>query len=361
VYYDTNFLDGFLSSIGDMAPAFVIAHELGHHVSNLRGFVRPVHSQKQVELQADCFAGAWTADVDSRGLLETGDLEEAVRILVVGGDSANTWFLPNAHGTSAQRVAAATMGYQMGSSTCTAPDFLRTIPSAALSYSGSQFVEAPDHTDLDLGNTWTIEAWVAPMDPTVPTTQALISKGTWQTVGDAAYSLVRNFDGRLFVITSNGVSQSIVESSTTLVANAWNHLAVTFDNGTVTTYINGAVQSEAGAVVPINASGPLTFGRIGPSPSFLAVAPFTGLIDEVRMWNIVRSQTEIATTRNELVTPSEPGLVGYWRFNVGFEDVAYDATERGHNGRLGSLVGPDINDPQWDVGAPLPAASRSSR
>lgn len=120
---------------GDFAQAYVIAHEVGHHVQTLLGISQKVHSAKQgksvaianalsvkQELQADCFAGMWghAANVD-RNILEKGDLEEALTAATAIGDDrlqkdAGRAVVPDSftHGTSAQRVKWFTTGFNSG-------------------------------------------------------------------------------------------------------------------------------------------------------------------------------------------------------------------------------------------------------
>jgi hypothetical protein len=87
---------------GDFAQAYVLAHEVGHHVQNLLGISRQVRQAQarvsraeanalsvRVELQADCFAGVWAHHADRmRGLVETGDFQEALRAATAVGDDA---------------------------------------------------------------------------------------------------------------------------------------------------------------------------------------------------------------------------------------------------------------------------------
>ncbi|HXK57218.1 MAG TPA: neutral zinc metallopeptidase, partial [Gammaproteobacteria bacterium] len=110
---------------GDFAQAYVIAHEIGHHVQNLLGIsdkVQQVRKQLnraesnalsvKLELQADCLAGVWAHDADrTRQLLESGDVEEALNAASAIGDDrlqkqARGYVTPESftHGTSAQRV-----------------------------------------------------------------------------------------------------------------------------------------------------------------------------------------------------------------------------------------------------------------
>ncbi|MEL6184096.1 MAG: neutral zinc metallopeptidase, partial [Myxococcota bacterium] len=100
-YIDLSFfqtLSARLGAPGDFARAYVIAHEIGHHVQNLQGTSSKVHrapkSQQKgaqglsvrLELQADCFAGVWAHGTRQKGLLEAGDLEEAMNAAAAIGD-----------------------------------------------------------------------------------------------------------------------------------------------------------------------------------------------------------------------------------------------------------------------------------
>ncbi len=118
---------------GDFAQAYVIAHEIGHHVQNLTGVSSRVRSESQrnpgkanelsirQELQADCFAGAWAYSVYQAGLLESGDIEEALNAASAVGDdrvqsgagqviNQETW----THGSSEQRVKWFKKGFETG-------------------------------------------------------------------------------------------------------------------------------------------------------------------------------------------------------------------------------------------------------
>jgi uncharacterized protein len=131
VYLDLAFFDELrrrFGAPGDFAQAYVIAHELGHHVQNLSGLLRETSNGRQqipIELQADCLAGAWGRDARARGLLEVGDVDEALAAAAAVGDdtlqkkatghvSPETW----THGSSAQRKAAFQKGFDGGPQAC---------------------------------------------------------------------------------------------------------------------------------------------------------------------------------------------------------------------------------------------------
>ena len=138
VYIDLSFYDQLknqLGAPGDFAQAYVIAHEVGHHVQNLlgisgqvdqmRGRVSKVEYNKlsvKLELQADCFAGVWAHHADSqRQILEKGDVEEAMNAAAKIGDDAlqkaqTGQVVPDSftHGSSAQRQRWFKTGLQSG-------------------------------------------------------------------------------------------------------------------------------------------------------------------------------------------------------------------------------------------------------
>lgn len=120
---------------GDFAAAYVVAHEIGHHVQTLLGITRQVNARRQqaggaeanrlsvrLELQADCFAGVWAQHTDQRRhVLEAGDLDEALQAASAVGDDrlqkqARGYVVPDAftHGTSAQRVRWFKRGFERG-------------------------------------------------------------------------------------------------------------------------------------------------------------------------------------------------------------------------------------------------------
>ena len=127
VYIDLGFYDELarrFGAPGDFAQAYVIAHEVGHHVQNLSGNIGGGRSNREsvaVELQADCLAGVWARSAEGRGLLEVGDVDEALGAASAIGDDVlqrqsqgrvtpETW----THGSAAQRSAAWRRGYQGG-------------------------------------------------------------------------------------------------------------------------------------------------------------------------------------------------------------------------------------------------------
>lgn len=137
IYIDLSFYDELQNRFGapgDFAMAYVIAHEVGHHIQKLLGVsgkmetMRPQLSQEEynrysvmLELQADFYAGVWAHYVQGKGLLEKGDIEEALHAANAIGDDqlqkeAQGYVVPESftHGTSAQRMYWFKKGYDTG-------------------------------------------------------------------------------------------------------------------------------------------------------------------------------------------------------------------------------------------------------
>src|ERR1700760_1445004 len=136
VYLDTLFfkeMEAKYGVKGDFSQAYVVAHEFGHHIQNLTGVSTQVAQLSQqdpaqanglsirAELQADCYAGVWAHSTYTRGLLEPGDLDEALKAAATVGDdflqkSATGSVQPEqwTHGSSAQRQKWLKIGYDKG-------------------------------------------------------------------------------------------------------------------------------------------------------------------------------------------------------------------------------------------------------
>jgi predicted metalloprotease len=137
VYLDTSFfeeLDQRFGAPGDFAQAYVIAHEIGHHVQNLLGLSERVQGARQragraeanalsvrLELQADCYAGVWGHYAAQHDLLDPGDAEEGLRAAAAIGDDrlqrqSQGRVVPESftHGSSEQRMTWLRRGLQSG-------------------------------------------------------------------------------------------------------------------------------------------------------------------------------------------------------------------------------------------------------
>ena len=137
VYIDLSFYNELKTQFkapGDFAMAYVIAHEVGHHIQNELGIIAQMNEIRgkvskeeynkynvRLELQADYLAGVWANHVQGQNLLEEGDLEEALTAAIAGGDDriqmqSQGYVVPDSftHGTSEQRKRWFYKGYEAG-------------------------------------------------------------------------------------------------------------------------------------------------------------------------------------------------------------------------------------------------------
>lgn len=137
LYIDLAFYDELQNQFqapGDFAEAYVLAHEVGHHVQNLLGTLPKVDQARRaageeesnqisvrLELQADCYAGIWAHEAEAKGILEVGDIDEALRAAAAVGDDTiqqrtRGYVVPESfnHGTAEQRSRWFKRGYGEG-------------------------------------------------------------------------------------------------------------------------------------------------------------------------------------------------------------------------------------------------------
>ena len=137
LYIDLSFYEQLrkrFKAPGDFAMAYVVAHEVGHHVQNLLGYTQQVHNLRRrlpekeynkysvrLELQADYLAGVWAHHTNNKGLLNEGDIEEAINAAHAIGDDniqrqSQGYVVPDSftHGTSEQRMKYFRVGFETG-------------------------------------------------------------------------------------------------------------------------------------------------------------------------------------------------------------------------------------------------------
>jgi hypothetical protein len=172
-------------------------------------------------------------------------------------------------------------------------------------------------------------------------------------------------------LRSGKITTNLSSGVATVNNGTWHHIAITrnpatgqqifYVDGVQDAVNSGGTNSQSNSLALIvgsenGAGGPLTHA-------------FAGDLDELRLWNIVRSQSEIQANMSGALSGSEPGLMGYWNFNEGSGQIAHDKTSTQAHGQLGNSVNGDNYDPEWilvsypfnlSTPTPLPATPTST-
>jgi hypothetical protein len=210
----------------------------------------------------------------------------------------------------------------------------------ALQFDGSDYCVVPHFPELNFSTEYTIEAWVYPTSNR--DYARIVDKIESQCC--LQYSLLLH-QGRTG--TDMGVQETTgyirANGNVGVPLNQWSHVAVTYNGGEICFYVDG--QLDRCFTTGLTSLQPFTtdlnFGRRLMYDEFY----FIGIIDEIRMWNYARTQTQLFDYKNILMTGAEPGLVGYWRFDEGLGDVSTGLV--GNDCQLGSTAGNDSTDPTW--------------
>ncbi|MCL4704400.1 T9SS type A sorting domain-containing protein [bacterium] len=239
----------------------------------------------------------------------------------------------------------------------------------ALSFDGSDdFVLVPDlNNSLDL-TAFTLECWVQ-IKATGKIHELIVKDAFGEEPSvNSNYSFDVWSDQKLRIVFENeNQDNQEIFGETPLEVGKFYHVAATFNAQThaLSLYLNGVL--EAGPVVvngnPNRQNQPL---RIGTGYEGGPRTTTHGIIDEVRIWNIAKTQTQIQANMYTSLQGNEPGLVGYWRFDEGEGQAVHDASPFGNHGQRGHSPSADAADPVWvlanrnngngSCGIPLPAA-----
>ena len=185
----------------------------------------------------------------------------------------------------------------------------------------NDYILIPDDNQLDLTENYTIEAWIFPESFTW--LAGIVSK--YQTSGANGY-LLRLTDQSPY----NGLSFDEKKTSTGILnINQWYHIAAVNEQGDRTLYVNGVAIPLTGSSLNISSNNnPL---RIGSDYSSRF---FDGRIDEVRIWNVPKTQAEINENMEQELSGSELNLIAYYTFNEGSGDTLFDNSINSHHGVL---------------------------
>ncbi len=202
---------------------------------------------------------------------------------------------------------------------------------------------------LDFSGPFTLEAWVL-LEPGAtghpPTWDTDIVAKVGGIAGNNGYELAYGVDENpdelacLFNTGGNVWPQYKLSRPVDDIHGCWMHLAGTYDGDTLAVYRNGnSLGSQSvGSQTIADSGSPLMIGANANNMNY-----WQGWIDEVRIWNVARTEAELRSTMYRSIGGTEPGLIGYWNFDTGFGgDVVHDLSSGGNNGALRNGV-------QWSM------------
>ncbi len=201
------------------------------------------------------------------------------------------------------------------------------------------FVQVGNDVSLEMTSTMTMEVWFQTISFS-NTRQIILNREGEYEVGIFPDGTIR------WAFANTDPGWGWFDTGHVVQLNEWTHVAVTFDNGTINTYVNGSL------IHTYNGSGAIGDGhvalddfRIGGRSNSPAGQYFEGSVGEVRIWNTVRTAGEISTNYDQLLTGNESGLVGNWRLREGSGTSVTDLSSSGNNGTLGG--GTPSQEPTW--------------
>ncbi len=230
----------------------------------------------------------------------------------------------------------------------------------ALQFDGSDDkIIVPHAESLEPTDEVTIECWAMPLAGSESESRLVRKTAPF----DAGYILAWQQTGNVVQLRLDdvgGSTQIIVQDPTSNSAylNTWHHFAGVYSasGGYARLYVDGVLVAEKPG------AGPLTYSAsdlyIGNGPT--SYETFSGVLDEIRIWNVARTESEIIANMHESLLGCEAGLVGYWRLDEGTGQHVADSSPFANDGQLGENAdaGGEASDPSWLASeAPLSTSS----
>ena len=206
----------------------------------------------------------------------------------------------------------------------------------ALDFDGSNdYIQIADDNSIDINNSITLSAWIYPTS--IANKDGILAKRTsTENSGDWALRFTSAAKLKLLIWDGNA-SNGSTSSNSSISLNTWTHISVTHDNSTNTTkfYINGLLDATSTSLSK-NLAGNNSNAYVGwdaqQGDKF-----FTGKIDEIRIWDDIRTQTEIKENMHTELSGSEDNLVAYYNFNDGSGTTSSDLTSNSNDGTLTNM------------------------
>ena len=214
----------------------------------------------------------------------------------------------------------------------------------ALSFDGlNDYVEIPDTTDFNFNQPLTVSGWLFLNDNV---NGGIVGQWGYGGLGGDAFMLALDNSHLRATLPKPGLYH--LYSNSEMKTNQWIHVAMVYDRSVLKLYIDGKL--DASGDISVNSVDSSQTVKIGLEDIMFNQKHYlNGIVDEVQIWNVARTQEEIQDNMHKPLLGDETGLVGYWRFDEGEGQITYDSSRNGNNGQLGSTPEIDHSDPNWVV------------
>ncbi|MBN1586435.1 MAG: LamG domain-containing protein, partial [Candidatus Omnitrophica bacterium] len=218
----------------------------------------------------------------------------------------------------------------------------------------AEYVNVPSSVSLKPADAVTVEAWVR-WDGVADTTMHRVVE---KDIGNKNYILwiYGSSNATMADVVGfgiNGVDDGggeYARADSGLSTGEWVHLAGTYDRtetgDTGFLYINGVLQTDT---ITVTATINQSDNALGIGTGSTGYT-WEGQLDEIRVWNVARTQQQIQDNMYKQIDPGSTGLVGYWRLDQGFGQNVPDISGNGNNGTLGATSAVGTDDPRWCAG-----------
>jgi len=213
----------------------------------------------------------------------------------------------------------------------------------------NDFVQIANHPSLNISKNFTIEFWLKTDQPTQNWTR-ILEKGMWDEYSVSFYSTKAKLCASLVTSIPGSSPRMAVThgpSTTAMSANTWYHVAMTYDGAVAKVYMNGKLETSKNltGVTPRSLTQALILGaaRRLSTPEY----PFRGVLDELRLWNVARSNAQITASMTTALAGNETGLAAYYPMDEGTGQYVIDHTANANHGWMGTTKQADDSDPSW--------------
>ncbi|MCP4349004.1 MAG: hypothetical protein GY795_26285, partial [Desulfobacterales bacterium] len=242
-----------------------------------------------------------------------------------GGSTLTDYTANNSHGTltnmdsSADWVASGITPY---------------VPGNALDFDGTDdYVNIPNNSlfNFDTNDDFTVSLWVK-IPFAAPSNMSIIEK--YDLAGTPYPFVIRYFNGKIIVAQFDGSNLTTVESVSQLNDDTWHHISCIMNSGVFYLYVDGMLHGSVSdtSTAPTTNALPLNIGRRNNGAYY-----FIGQTDELRIWNIARTENEIQENMHKTLTGGESNLVAYYRFDEWNGITLTDYTSNNSHGTLTNM------------------------